>query len=246
VKLLDRLPKLPMPPWRRGAATAARPWRRAAAAPAADTLLLAEYAGPDGLLAAADRVRRADWADWDAHTPFPVHGMERAMGLRPSRVPWYVLVLGLGGAAGGMLLQWWVSAEAYPLVISGKPYFSWPAFVPIMFECGVLGGALGAVAGFLAESRLPRHHHPLFESARFERVSDDGFFLSLGAAGREEGDRALRLLEETGPARIERLDAAGVAEVPAGGPGRGRPAPAAAGTGGTAPPERRVPPEDAP
>lgn len=210
-----KLPKLPVPPWRRSAA----------AAPS-DTLLLAEYAGPDGLLAAADQVRRAGWVDWDAHTPFPVHGMEKAMGLRPSRVPWYVLVLGLSGAAGGMLLQWWVSVEAYPLVISGKPFFSWPAFVPIMFECGVLGGALGAVAGFLAESRLPRHNHPLFESSRFERFSDDGFFLSLGAAGHEEGDRALRLLEETGPSRIERLGTDGVSEVPAG----------TAGHRGTAPP----------
>ena len=220
-----KLPKLPVPPWRRSAG------------PAPDTVLLAEYSGPDGLLAAADRVRRAGWSDWDAHTPFPVHGMERAMGLRPSRVPWYVLVLGLGGAAAGMTLQWWVSAEAYPLVISGKPYFSWPAFVPIMFECGVLGGALGAVAGFLAESRLPRHHHPLFESPRFERVSDDGFFLSLSAAGGDEGDRALRLLEETGPARIERLGPDGVAEVPAG---------AASRRGPAATPERGVPPGGAP
>lgn len=142
---------------------------------------LAELSTPAALLRAARGLREAGYERMDAHSPFPVHGLERALGLGRSPVPWFVLVLGLGGAAAGMALQWWVSAEAYPLVISGKPLFSWPAFVPIMFECGVLGGALGALFGFLAMARLPRHHHPLFESERFERMGDDRFFLSIEA-----------------------------------------------------------------
>lgn len=142
---------------------------------------LAELSTPGALLRAARELRGAGYERLDAHSPFPVHGLERALGLARSPVPWFVLVLGLGGAAAGMALQWWVSVEAYPLVVSGKPFFSWPAFVPIMFECGVLGGALGAVFGFLAMARLPRHHHPLFESQRFERMGDDRFFLSVEA-----------------------------------------------------------------
>ena len=180
---------------------------------------LAEFPTPDAVLAAAREVKAAGYERFDAHTPFPVHGLEKAMGLKRSWVPLFVLVLGLGGAAGGMLLQWWVSAEAYPLVISGKPFFSWPAFVPIMFECGVLGGALGAVGGFLALARLPQHHHPLFGSAAFERMSDDRFFLSIEAADpRFDRQATLDLLSRAGASRVEMVpwpaDAAAAGEPP--------------------------------
>lgn len=165
---------------------------------------LAEFHTPDGLLRASQGVRDAGYRHWDAHSPFPVHGLERAMGLKRSLVPVFVLVLGLGGAGAGMLLQWWVSAVEYPLVVSGKPFFSWPAFVPIMFECGVLGGALGALFGFLALSRLPQHHHPLFDSAAFERMSDDRFFLSVEARDeRFDRESTLKLLTELGASRVE-------------------------------------------
>jgi len=170
---------------------------------------LAEFTAPEKLLAACRGVREAGYKAFDAHSPFPVHGLERAMGLRRSLVPLFVLVLGLSGAAGGMLLQWWVATRAYPLVISGKPLFSWQAFVPIMFEVGVLGGALGAVSGFLILSRLPRHHHPLFGSAAFERASDDRFFLSVEAADpRFDREATLALLADLGASRVE-LVAAG-------------------------------------
>lgn len=170
--------------------------------------VLAEFRTPAALIEASRKVREAGYRRFDAHTPFPVHGLERAMGLKRSLVPLFVLVLGLGGAAGGMLLQWWVSAVEYPLVVSGKPFFSWPAFVPITFECGVLGGALGALGGFLALSRLPRHHHPLFASEAFERMSDDRFFLSVEAED-ERFDRreTVRLLSEAGAARVELVPA---------------------------------------
>ena len=169
--------------------------------------VLAEYPSPAALLRAAEGVRDAGYAAWDAHSPFPVHGLERAMGLKRSMVPLAVLVLGLGGAAAGMALQWLVSTRAYPLVVSGKPYFSWPAFVPIMFETGVLGGALGALLGFLGLSRLPRHHHPLFESTRFERVSDDGFFISIeGADPRFDRGPTVALLERLGASAVEVIE----------------------------------------
>jgi hypothetical protein len=168
--------------------------------------VLAEFDSPARLYQACEAVRDAGYTRWDAHSPFPIHGLERAMGLKRSPVPLAVLVLGLGGAAAGMALQWWVSTRAYPLVVSGKPFFSWPAFVPIMFECGVLGGALGAVFGFLGFSKLPRHHHPLFASRRFERVSDDGFFLSIEAADpRFELAATGRLLEQAGARAVEQV-----------------------------------------
>jgi hypothetical protein len=174
--------------------------------------LLAEFASPERLAAACREVRDAGFSLWDAHTPYPVHGLERDMGIKRSPVGWFVLGLGLAGAAGGMLLQWWVSTTAYPLVISGKPLFSWPAFVPIMFECGVLGGATGAVVGFLLLSRLPRHHHPLFDSTRFERASDDRFFLSIEAAD-PRFDRAATaaLLARLGAEQVEAIETGGAA-----------------------------------
>jgi hypothetical protein len=119
-----------------------------------------------------------------------------------------VLALGLGGALGGFALQGWVHSLAYPNVISGKPFFAWQAYVPITFEVAVLGGAFGAVLGMLALNRLPRHHHPLFDSARFERASDDRFFISIEARdGRFDATATPELLRGAGAARLEWLAA---------------------------------------
>lgn len=141
--------------------------------------VLARFAGPRELYQACERVRDAGYLRWDAHCPFPVHGLATAMGLRASALPWIPLIGGLSGAGGGLLLQWWVSVKAYPLWISGKQLFSWPAFVPVTFELGVLFAALGAVVGMLALNQLPMLFHPLFGSKVFERVTDDGFFISI-------------------------------------------------------------------
>lgn len=165
---------------------------------------LAEFATPADLYHACEGVRDAGYTRWDAHTPFPVHGLERAMGLKASRLPWVVLVMALGGAAAGMGLQGWVSTVAYPLVISGKPFFSWPAFVPVTFELAVLGGALGAVLGMLGMNQLPTLHHPLFASKRFERASDDSFFLSIESWDPKfDRDRTVDLLRRLGAKEVE-------------------------------------------
>ena len=162
--------------------------------------VLAEFATPGELYRACERVRDAGYTRWDAHTPFPVHGLDRAMGLKRSFLPWIVLGMGLAGAAAGFALQAWVHSLEYPLVISGKPFFSWPAYVPITFEMGVLFGALGAVFGMLALNHFPMHYHPLFHSERFERVTDDSFFVSI-ASSSKKGGRSAR------PACDDRLDA---------------------------------------
>jgi len=168
--------------------------------------LLGEFESPAALYRACERVRDAGYSSWDAHTPFPVHGLDRAMGLGRSPVPWIALVLALGGAVGGFALQTWVHSIEYPLVISGKPFFAWQAYVPVTFELAILGGALGAVLGMFALNRLPRHHHPVFGAARFERASDDRFFISIESRDpRFDATATPRLLAEAGAARLEWL-----------------------------------------
>ena len=165
---------------------------------------LAEFETPAELYHACEGVRDAGYTRWDAHAPFPVHGLERAMGLKASLLPWVVLVMALGGALTGIALQGWVSTIAYPLVISGKPFFSWPAFIPITFELGVLGGAFGAVFGMFGMNQLPTLYHPLFASKRFETASDDGFFISIESWDPQfDRDRTMDLLRRLGARQVE-------------------------------------------
>jgi Ni/Fe-hydrogenase subunit HybB-like protein len=169
--------------------------------------ILAEFATPAELIHACERVRDAGFTRWDAHSPFPMHGLSRAMGLRRSRLPWIVLVMALTGAALGFILQWWVHTTAYPLVISGKPFFTWPAFIPVTFEVSVLFGALGAVFGMLGLNRLPMHHHPLFQSKVFERASDDAFFISIESWDpRFDPSATATLLKSLGARSVELLE----------------------------------------
>ena len=169
--------------------------------------VLGEFATPANLYHACERVRDAGFTRWDAHTPFPVHGLPKAMGLRRSQLPWIVLVMGLMGAAAGFGLQWWVHTTAYPLVISGKPFFTWPAFIPVTFELAVLFGALGAVFGMFGLNRLPMHHHPLFQSKVFERASDDAFFISIESWDpRFDPSATRKLLESLGARSVELLE----------------------------------------
>lgn len=141
--------------------------------------LLAEFASAKELFHACEKTRDAGYKRWDAHSPFPIHGLNEAMGLGRSRLPWIVLVFGLSGVIGGFFLQIWANGIAYPIAISGKPVFNWQPYVPVTFELGVLLAALSAVVGMLALNQLPMHFHPLFGSPRFEKVTDDGFFISI-------------------------------------------------------------------
>jgi hypothetical protein len=173
----------------------------------ASAAVLAEFKTPADLYRACERVRDAGYTRWDAHSPFPVHGLDGAMGMTRSKLPFIVLVLGLGGAATGFLLQTWVHSAAYPLTISGKPHFAWQAYVPITFELGVLGGALAAVFGMLGLNQLPRHNHPLFESERFARFSDDTFFISIESADPMFDPAATsRLLTSVGASHVELIE----------------------------------------
>jgi hypothetical protein len=168
---------------------------------------LAEYDSAYALYHACERVRDEGFRKWDAHSPFPVHNLDRAMGLKPSVLPWIVLVCALTGTISAFALQGWVAVSASPLVISGKPLFSGPAFVPIAFELTVLFGAAAAVGSILILSGLPRLNHPLFGVERFERFSDDRFFISIEAADpRFDAAATLRLLEDSGATAVELVE----------------------------------------
>lgn len=169
--------------------------------------LLAEYATAAELYHACERVRDAGYAAWDAHTPYPVHGLEKAMGLRRSVVPFIVAVMGFSGAGLGFLMQWWMSAVDYPLIISAKPFNSYPAWVPVTFELGILLGSFGAVFGMLGLNKLPQYYHSLFNSNRFAKFSDDRFFISIESRDpKYDAERTRKLLETTGAVAVEEVE----------------------------------------
>ncbi|MBN8613771.1 MAG: DUF3341 domain-containing protein [Deltaproteobacteria bacterium] len=167
-------------------------------------LYLAEFETAGQIVHAAERVRDAGYRRWDAHTPFPVHGMDKAMGLSDSKLGWIVLACGLTGCSLAFGLIWYTNGIDYPIVIGGKPPFSFPSAVPVMFELTILLSAFGAVLGMFGLNQLPRHHHPVFYSPRFERGTDDRFFISIEASDDKfdlEDTRAL--LESLSPSHLE-------------------------------------------
>ncbi len=175
--------------------------------------LLAEFPDPHALLHAAEAVRENGYSHFDTHSPFPIHGMDRAMGLGNSKVGFFSLGGGLTGLLTGFLLQWWTSAVDYPINISGKPFFAFEPSIPIMFELTILFAALGAVAGMLALNGLPRPYNPLFYSQKFARATDDAFFLHIAASDAQfdETDTA-NMLREIGARNVELVQDDGSAE----------------------------------
>ena len=132
-------------------------------------------------VAAAGRLREAGYRRFDTYSPFPIHGMDKAMGLGRSKVPLFTLAGGLFGLAFAQSLQWYQSVVGYPLITGGKPLNSTEAFVPITFETTILYAAFGAIAGMLLLNGLPRLYHPVFRGRTFARATDDGFFLTVEA-----------------------------------------------------------------
>jgi hypothetical protein len=169
--------------------------------------LVAEYDTTAGVLHAAETLRDAGYKAFDAHSPFPVHGMDAAMGLPDSRLGWIVLTCGLTGVSCAWLMMYWMNGVDYPLIIGGKPPGTLPSMVPIMFELTVLLSAFGAVLGMFGLNRLPQHHDLLFYSDRFAAFSNDKFFISVeNQDPKFDVQTTQALLEKTHPVTIEVIE----------------------------------------
>jgi hypothetical protein len=168
--------------------------------------ILAEFDSPAAILSAAKKVRDAGYSRWDVFTPFPIHGMDKVMGLKNSLVGWFALAGGAFMFLNIVGLIWFSNAFDYPLIVGGKPMFSIPmTFVPAYI---MMGGAGGALIGMFAFNELPRFHHPLFASERFALVSRDKFCLLIGALDEKFSETETRkLLESIGGAHIEIIEA---------------------------------------
>ncbi|WP_347331433.1 DUF3341 domain-containing protein [Marinimicrobium locisalis] len=141
--------------------------------------VMARFADAEALLQATKAARQAGYQRMDAYTPFPVPGLSEALGFRERRIAPVALGSGTIGSVFAFTLQWYSATIDYPYLVGGKPLNSWPAFLPITFEVGILTAVLAAVVAMLVGNGLPRPYHPAFNERAFERASSDGFFLLL-------------------------------------------------------------------
>lgn len=146
---------------------------------------MAEFDSPTTLVVAANKTREAGYVDVDAYSPIPIEELHHAIGFKTTKLPLLVLIGGLLGGSGGFALEYWVSAIAYPLNIGGKPLVSWPMFIPVTFECTILGAALTAVFGMFILNKLPQPYHPVFNNPRFAMASRNRFFLCIEATDQQ-------------------------------------------------------------
>jgi hypothetical protein len=161
---------------------------------------------PAALYHACEALRDAGFKHFDAHTPFPVHGLEKAMGLKASKLPWVVLTAAFLGLTGAIALAWYTQAVAYPHIISGKEQFSWQAFMPIFFELTVLFSAFGTFFGLWAMNKQPEYFHPVMQHPLFHRATDDKFFISVEARDPKfDRVQTKALLEKLGFQQVEEV-----------------------------------------
>jgi len=165
--------------------------------------LIAEFEDPTALVSATHRAYQAGYRRMDAYSPFPIEELTEALGAHHSRLPLIVLIGGLCGCIGGYLLQYWAATMAYPVNVGGKGLHSWPAFIPITFECTILVAALSAVFGMLALNGLPMPYHPVFNVSRFALASRNRFFLCIESTDpRFDPGETRRFLHTLGPREV--------------------------------------------
>lgn len=165
--------------------------------------LLAEYDESDDLLAAIRAMRGRDYRRLEAYTPYPVHGIDDALGSRPSPIGFVVFAAGMTGAGGAYFLQWLLNAELYPLNVGGRPPHFPMSFVPITFEMGVLVAGITAVVSVLVAGRLVKLWDPVFEAEGFESASETKFWLEVRSSDpRFDRERTEAHLRATGARRV--------------------------------------------
>ena len=189
--------------------------------------LLAEFSDPGALVHAVEGLREKGYSELDTFTPFPIHGMDRAMGLGVSKLGFMVFGGAILGGLLGAFLQWYTSAsprlgflwtelQSYAINISNKPLFAWESSVPVIFELTILFSALTAVGGMLALNGLPKPYNPLFNSERFGRATDDAFFVHVsGRDGTFSRDATASDLFDLGALGVEFVDHEGATMVEA-------------------------------
>lgn len=168
--------------------------------------LLAQFDSPGAILRAAREARNAGFKHFDAHTPYPVHGMDEAMGLGRSPLGWIVSGGALAGAITALALQYYVGWD-YPLIHQGKPALAWQPFVIVLFELTVLFASFSAVLGMLFLNGLPQWYHPTLKSPTFAKATDDLFFISIQTHDDTELQRARAVLQDAGALSVEELEA---------------------------------------
>jgi|tagenome__1003787_1003787.scaffolds.fasta_scaffold20789052_2 hypothetical protein len=164
--------------------------------------VLAEFNDVEALVEAARRIRDSGHQLVDAFTPFPVEGLAEIVGVRPSSIRWAMLVGGFAMAALAYGLQWWSAVHDYPLNVGGRPLNSWPVFLLVPCEVGMLAAALAGLIAFFQQCGLPRLHHPVFDLASFERASQDRFFLLTREGPDRSGESLRELLRASGALAI--------------------------------------------
>jgi hypothetical protein len=163
-----------------------------------------EFDTPEALLAGIRGARDGGYRKLEAYTPFPVHGIDAALGGKRSKLGYLVLGGGFAGAAAALLMIWYTGAVDYPLVIAGKPLFALEFSIPITFELTVLFAAFAAVLGMLAINGLPRLYHPVFQHSRYSGATNDKFLLAIEAdSAGFDGERAAVVLESLGARHVE-------------------------------------------
>ncbi len=175
---------------------------------------LCEFPSTAALYSAAEKVRDAGFRKWDVHSPFPIHGMNEAMGLKRSILPWFVFFGGATGTLTGFTLQYFTQVALYPTIVQAKPtnIYTIPAFFPVIFELTILFAAFTTLFGCLALMGLPRLNHPLFTSRNFKKFSDDGFFLTVERRDEKfDREKTRVFLEELGATNIELVEEQGPA-----------------------------------
>ena len=159
--------------------------------------LMAEFDTPDGVLAAARAAHAEGYRAMDAYTPYPIEELTEALGVHRSRVPLIVLIGGFLGGLGGLGLAAWASAVAYPMNVGGRPYLSWPAFIPVAYECTILAAALFGVVGMLVLNGFPAPYPPVFNVPQFVTASRNRFFLCIETRDPKfDRDATLRFMED--------------------------------------------------
>lgn len=169
--------------------------------------LLAEFDNPQALVDAAHRVHSEGYHHVDGYTPYPIEALSEALGHHHSKLPALVLGGGITGLLAGYGLQYWTQVLVYPMNIGGRPFHSWPAFIPPTYEMTILFAALTAVFGMIALNGLPQPYHPVFNVARFARASRDRYFLGIDARDPKFDPRATRdLLASLGSTAVSEVE----------------------------------------